>query len=88
VAKGSRHDRGEKTANGSDRGGNGDRDEMEPGTRGSNHLVLLCENLEGYKNLMKLVFRGGFWKVSTTSPESITNCCKAQPRADCAVRLA
>jgi DNA polymerase-3 subunit alpha len=57
VARGSRHDRGEKTANGSDRG-NADRDEMEPGARGSNHLVLLCENLEGYKNLMKLVSSG------------------------------
>src|SRR6201988_899065 len=50
VAKGSRHERGEKTpANGND------RDEMEPGQRGSNHLVLLCENLEGYHNLIKLV---------------------------------
>src|SRR6476659_5251018 len=57
VARGSRHDRGEKTANGSDRG-NADLDEMEPGARGSNHLVLLCENLEGYKNLMKLVSSG------------------------------
>ena len=53
VAKGSRHDRGEKTpVNGSD------RDDMEPGTRGSNHLVLLCENLEGYHNLIKLVSAG------------------------------
>ncbi|HWY43900.1 MAG TPA: DNA polymerase III subunit alpha [Candidatus Sulfotelmatobacter sp.] len=53
VAKGSRHDRGEKTpVNGSD------RDDMEPGTRGSNHLVLLCENLEGYYNLIKLVSAG------------------------------
>ena len=44
VAKGSRHDRGEKSE-WRDRGSaNGaDRDEMEPGTRGSNHLVLLCE---------------------------------------------
>jgi DNA polymerase III subunit alpha len=55
VAKGSRHDRGEKT-NG---GGNGvDRGEIEPGARGSNHLVLLCENVEGYHNLMKLVSAG------------------------------
>ncbi|MGC2801008.1 MAG: DNA polymerase III subunit alpha, partial [Candidatus Acidiferrum sp.] len=54
VAKGSRHDRGEKTngANGPDRG------EAEPGTRGSNHLVLLCESLEGYHNLIKLVSSG------------------------------
>jgi DNA polymerase III subunit alpha len=54
VAKGSRHDRGEKTgpANGGDRG------EMEPGMRGSNHLVLLCETQEGYQNLIKLVSTG------------------------------
>ncbi|HSC45772.1 MAG TPA: DNA polymerase III subunit alpha [Candidatus Acidoferrum sp.] len=53
VAKGSRHERGEKTAaNGSDRG------EDEPGARGSNHLVLLCENLKGYHNLIKLVSTG------------------------------
>jgi DNA polymerase III subunit alpha len=54
VAKGSRHDRGEK-GNGS----NGqERSEGEPGTRGSNHLVLLCESLEGYHNLIKLVSSG------------------------------
>ena len=58
VAKGSRHDRGDKTANGNDRSPNGDRDEIEPGSRGSNHLVLLCENLEGYHNLIKLVSSG------------------------------
>ncbi len=54
VAKGNRHDRGEKTngANGPDRG------EAEPGMRGSNHLVLLCESLEGYHNLIKLVSSG------------------------------
>jgi len=57
VAKGSRHDRGEKAAvpNGA---ANGERGEMEPGTRGSNHLVLLCEDLEGYHNLIKLVSAG------------------------------
>ena len=54
VAKGSRFDRGEK-ANGSD--GN-DRNEAEPGARGTNHLVLLCESLEGYHNLIKLVSTG------------------------------
>jgi DNA polymerase III alpha subunit len=54
VARGSRHDRGEK-GNGS----NGqERAEGEPGTRGSNHLVLLCESLEGYHNLIKLVSAG------------------------------
>src|ERR1043166_119400 len=53
VAKGSRHERGEKTqSNGSDRG------ESEAGSRGSNHLVLLCEDLEGYHNLIKLVSSG------------------------------
>src|ERR1700720_1681269 len=56
VAKGSRHDRGEKTnsgGNGQERGA-----EAEPGSRGSNHLVLLCESLEGYHNLIKLVSAG------------------------------
>ena len=54
VAKGSRHDRGEKA-----NGGNGqDRGDAEPGMRGSNHLVLLCESLEGYHNLIKLVSAG------------------------------
>ena len=54
VAKGSRHDRGEKAGpgNGSDRG------ETEAGMRGTNHLVLLCETLEGYHNLVKLVSTG------------------------------
>src|SRR5690242_14024897 len=54
VAKGSRHDRGDK-ANGN---GAQDRAEIEPGMRGSNHLVLLCESLEGYHNLIKLVSKG------------------------------
>jgi DNA polymerase III subunit alpha len=54
VARGSRHERGEKT-----NGSNGqERAEGEPGTRGSNHLVLLCETLEGYHNLIKLVSAG------------------------------
>jgi DNA polymerase-3 subunit alpha len=53
VARGSRHERGEKT------NGNGaERAEGEPGNRGSNHLVLLCESLEGYHNLIKLVSAG------------------------------
>ena len=30
----------------------------EPGYRGTNHLVLLCENAEGYQNLVKLVSAG------------------------------
>src|ERR1700741_2076833 len=55
VAKGSRHDRGEKSGTAPTLE---DRDDFEPGTRGSNHLVLLCENLEGYRNLIKLVSAG------------------------------
>jgi DNA polymerase-3 subunit alpha len=54
VAKGSRHDRGEKSGPPPTE----ERDDFEPGTRGSNHLVLLCENLEGYRNLTKLVSAG------------------------------
>jgi len=54
VAKGSRHDRGEKSASNAAN----DRDDWEPGQRGNNHLVLLCENLEGYHNLIKLVSAG------------------------------
>jgi DNA polymerase-3 subunit alpha len=54
VAKGSRLDRGDKSNE-----ANGDnRDEMEAGMRGSNHLVLLCESPEGYLNLIKLVSAG------------------------------
>src|SRR6516162_2332938 len=57
VARGSRHDRGEKA--GSNNGSpDSDRDDFEPGTHGSNHLVLLCESLEGYHNLIKLVSAG------------------------------
>ena len=38
---------------------NGERGtESEPGQRGTNHLVLLCENAEGYHNLIKLVSAG------------------------------
>jgi DNA polymerase III subunit alpha len=58
VAKGSRHDRGEKNNGGAPVSNGGDRNEEEPGTRGSNHLVLLCESLEGYQNLIKLVSAG------------------------------
>jgi DNA polymerase-3 subunit alpha len=59
VAKGSRHDRGEKSAPTNGRtNGNGDHGDAEPGGRSSNHLVLLCESLEGYRNLIKLVSAG------------------------------
>ena len=54
VARGSRHDRGEKTNGGSTL----ERGDAEMGGRGSNHLVLLCESLEGYQNLIKLVSAG------------------------------
>jgi len=53
VAKGNRLDRGEKAGAPGE-----DRYDFEPGTRGSNHLVLLCESLEGYHNLIKLVSAG------------------------------
>jgi DNA polymerase-3 subunit alpha len=56
VAKGSRHDRGEKT-DGADPSGS-PKAALEPGTRGSNHLVLLCESTEGYRNLLQLVSAG------------------------------
>jgi len=59
VARGSRHDRGEKAApNGNGRNVNLEHGETEPGERGSNHLVLLCENQRGYQNLIKLVSTG------------------------------
>jgi len=54
VAKGTRHDHGDK-ANGSNGQERGDAD---PGVRGTNHLVLLCESLEGYQNLVRLVSAG------------------------------
>ncbi len=54
VARGSRHDRGEKTASADLQ----NRGETEPGMRGSNHLLLLCESGEGYQNLIKLVSSG------------------------------
>src|SRR3954470_7405897 len=57
VARGSRHDRG--TDSSSREGSNGrGAATAEPGQRGINHLVLLCENAEGYRNLVKLVSAG------------------------------
>ena len=53
VAKGSRHDRGENSQRDAASG-----PASEPGQRGNNHLVLLCENAEGYRNLVKLVSAG------------------------------
>jgi DNA polymerase-3 subunit alpha len=57
VAKGSRHDRGE-TPQRDAANGHTNPAAAEPGQRGANHLVLLCENAEGYKNLIKLVSAG------------------------------
>jgi DNA polymerase-3 subunit alpha len=64
VARGSRLDRGSDSSrdasNGrsSNGGGNGASAQAEGGPRGSNHLVLLCENAEGYRNLVRLVSAG------------------------------
>jgi DNA polymerase-3 subunit alpha len=53
VARGSRHDRGNES------GSSGGRSATaEPGQRNTNHLVLLCENAEGYRNLVRLVSAG------------------------------
>ena len=57
VAKGSRHDRGE-TPQRDAANGHANPAASEPGQRGNNHLVLLCENAEGYRNLIKLVSAG------------------------------
>ncbi len=46
VAPGSRLEKG------------GDPDEMRPGSGRANHLLLLCENNEGYRNLIQLVSSG------------------------------
>ncbi len=67
VAKGSRLERtsespaqrtGNGGANGRSNGEPGATGASEPGYRGTNHLVLLCENAEGYSNLIKLVSSG------------------------------
>src|SRR3984957_8829981 len=57
LARGSRHDRGADTP-GRDAAANGEGASAEPGQRGTNHLVLLCESAEGYQNLVKLVSAG------------------------------
>src|ERR1700694_1592518 len=56
VAKGSRLDRGETPQREAANGHTGPP--AESGGRGTNHLVLLCENAEGYRNLIKLVSAG------------------------------
>ncbi len=57
VAKGSRLDRGESSQRDA-ANGHANAAPSEPGQRGNNHLVLLCENAEGYRNLVKLVSAG------------------------------
>jgi len=64
VARGSRHDRGAASP-GSEAASAG-RSGADPGlraaspepVRGTNHLLLLCENNEGYRNLIQLVSAG------------------------------
>src|SRR6202049_5176862 len=56
VAKGSRLDRGETPQR--DAANGHASPAAEPGQRGLNHLVLLCENAEGYRNLIQLVSAG------------------------------
>jgi DNA polymerase-3 subunit alpha len=51
VARGSRLDRGNSEGAGRDAS-------ADSGQRGSNHLVLLCQNETGYRNLIKLVTSG------------------------------
>jgi len=74
VARTSRHDRGEKTNGDTNSlagrpgrpasAGNGHSSAQSGGQngdvsqRGTNHLVLLCENAEGYRNLIYLVSKG------------------------------
>jgi DNA polymerase-3 subunit alpha len=57
VARGSRHDRGAESSgrepSAAVRGA-----ASEPGQRGTNHLVLLSESAEGYRNLVRLVSAG------------------------------
>lgn len=38
------------------------------------HLVLLCRNEEGYRNLSYMVSQG-FWRAFTSSPASTWTCC-------------
>src|SRR5580700_6700941 len=58
VARGSRHDRGADNSNRGTSTSSTAGDAPEAGQRNTNHLVLLCENAEGYRNLVKLVSAG------------------------------
>ena len=52
-----------------------------------NHLVLLCENQEGYRNLINWSPPGS-WKASTTSRASIKICWRSIPKGLIASRPA
>jgi len=56
VARGSRHDRGPASPH--PEAASAARPSSEPGLRGTNHLLLLCETTEGYRNLIQLVSAG------------------------------
>ncbi len=58
VARGSRHDRGADSSGRGTSTSSTAGDAPEAGQRNTNHLVLLCENAEGYRNLVKLVSAG------------------------------
>ena len=53
----------------------------EPGQRGTNHLVLLCENAEGYRNLIKLVSAGYLEGFYYKPQNRLRPAGEAQPRA-------
>ncbi len=40
---------------------------------GNNHLILLCKNETGYKNLIKMV-SASLWRAFIPSPASISSC--------------
>ena len=87
VAKGSRHDRGEKTNGDAGRNG-GDRNEEEPGTRGSNHLVLLCEIARGIPEPDQAGFRGISRRLLLQAAHRLRPACQTQQGTDRAVARA
>ncbi len=51
-------------------------DKVQPHRRLHYHLVLLCENETGYKNLIKLVSARALSRAFTPSPGWTTSCCE------------
>ena len=47
---------------------------------GNSHLILLCKDETGYKNLIKLVSAGFIWTASTPGPASTRNCWSSTTR--------